>query len=374
MLLAQLPDIAYHYAPPATGAYEDKGLYFTLNPGRADKSVGSFCVHLTGPKAGRWNDYATGDHGDIFDLIKLNLNCDMAAAMREARAMLGLNTNDPAVARQREQAAARAKDNRRRAARTAAEDAKRRAANAHRIWLSATPSIANTPAEFYLRDRRGIDLRQLGRAPGALRYMDECYYKHIDPKTGEIIQGKYPAMVAIVNNNKGEAVACHRTYLGVAKDGMWDKADLPKTKMVLGDFGGCWINLWKGTRPDGKNPKTLTACDAGTVVFMAEGIEDALTAAILLPDARHIAAISLSNLASVQLPVNVAEIVLIADQDAAPEAQAALQRAIVTHKKAGRRVRIYKNETGGKDLNDAWRETVKGQGADATSNNPELLG
>lgn len=42
-----------HYAPPRGEWNEDRGLYFTLNPGRADRSVGSFIVALGGEKAGR---------------------------------------------------------------------------------------------------------------------------------------------------------------------------------------------------------------------------------------------------------------------------------------------------------------------------------
>lgn len=363
MLLAQLPDVAYHYARPATGSYEDKGKYFTLNPGRADKSVGSFCINLYGPKAGRWHDYATGDYGDIVDLIALSLNCTLSDAVREARSMLGLNTTDPAVQRRREEAAARAKEMRRQATRNEADEAARRAKNAHRVWLSGSASIAGTPVEYYLRDRRGIDLRQLGRAPGSIRYLDQCYYKHIDPETGEVIEGKFPAMVAIVNDHNGNAVACHRTYLGLDQDGLWNKAKFPQSKKVLGNYAGAWINLWKGTRPDGKRPKTLTQCDPGTTVFMSEGIEDALTATILLPHARHIAAISLSNLAAVKLPANVSDVCIIADRDENAEAQAALQRAIAAHQKAGRRVRIWQNQKGGKDLNDALLQHNTDQGA-----------
>jgi len=355
MLLARLPDLAYNYAPPAQGSYEDKGHYFTLNPGRADKSVGSFWIHVSGDKAGKWQDKATGQFGDIFDLIKMSLNCSMSDALREARAVLGLGSTDPAVIRRREEAAERAKQQR--AAAAAAERKKKadRAKTAHAIWLSGR-AIKDTPAEFYLRDSRKIDLRRLGHQPGALRFVEQCYYSHMDNLTGEVIEGKFPAMVAIVNDHQGRAVACHRTYLGLDAAGRWTKADLPEQKKVLGDYAGAWINLWKGVNPEGRHGVTLGQCKPQTRVYVSEGIEDALSGAILLPAARFIAGISLSNLGGLRLPANVSEVVLIADQDEGVEQKAALQRAVQQHQKAGRVVRIWQNGTGGKDLNDALRD------------------
>jgi len=123
MLLARVADVAYHYAPPAQGAYEDRGRYFTLNPGRADKSVGSFYVHVSGPKAGRWQDHATAQHGDILDLIALSLGCNLSDAVREARGYLGLQTLSPDDLRRRQEAAAAAAARRQEAARAEAERA-----------------------------------------------------------------------------------------------------------------------------------------------------------------------------------------------------------------------------------------------------------
>lgn len=109
LLFARRHELAQHYAPRAEGSYLDRGLYFTLNPGRADRSVGSFVITLEGAKAGRWNDYATGEHGDMIDLIRLSLGCTMAEALREARAWLGLEVESPADIARRKAAVERAK-------------------------------------------------------------------------------------------------------------------------------------------------------------------------------------------------------------------------------------------------------------------------
>lgn len=45
----------------------------------------------------------------------------------------------------------------------------------------------------------------------------------------------------------------------------------------------------------------------------------------------------------------------MADLDENEAARAALQRAVVAHRVAGRDVRLWQNRWGGKDLNDALR-------------------
>ncbi len=362
MLVAKVDQVAHHYAPPCAASYTDRGLYFTLNPGRADRSVGSFVVRLTGPKAGTWNDYATGQYGDLLDLIRLNLGCSLVDALREARAFLGLNVADPALVRQREKSAAEAKARRLEAERQHAETRRRAADQAFALWLGAREGLRGTPVERYLADARGIDLGQLGRQPRALRYMPECYFRHTDPKTGEIIEARLPAMVALVSNRQGRGVALHRTYLQL-KGGSWSKADLPASKKVLGDYAGHAIHIWRGQGPRGGKPASLWQAPGPLRVFIAEGIEDALSAAMLLPEARILAAISLSNMGGVTLPPTVDHVTLIADQDENEQARAQLDRAVVLHQTAGRRVSVWRNTRGGKDLNDALRAQLKGDAA-----------
>jgi hypothetical protein len=358
MLAARVDEVAHHYAPEASGSYIDKHLYFTLNPGRADRSVGSFCIHLSGVKAGRWDDFATGQHGDLIDLIALAMGCDISGAIREARAFLGLQSTSPEDKRRREAAAARARDQRRAAEASAAQTRERAKRQAAAIWLSAREDIRSTPVDHYLA-ARGIDLAALPRIPRAIRYLPDCYAKWMDPETGEVIERKLPAMVTGIVDRSGETVALHRTYLGIGPSGRWGKYPMPTPKKVLGDYAGAAIRLWSGIGPRGGHPGPLAAMPEGSRVYLCEGIEDGLTAALIKPAARILAAISLSNLANVQLPPNIKEVVLIADQDEGEQAAALLQRAIAAHQKAGRVVRVWRNNAGGKDLNDALNNAAK---------------
>jgi hypothetical protein len=372
MLLDQLDGVVAQYAPPAKGSYTAFGKYFTLNPGRADRSVGSFCVTMTGADAGRWNDYAVGSvpgkgYGDVLDLIALSLDCDLAQAVREARSFLGLRSDSPEDIARRKEAARKAAVRRSKAEAENRARKRARSAQAQAIWLGGQERIADTPVEFYLRDQRCIDLRALGRQPRVLRFVPECSYYHEDPKTGEVFEGSYPAMVAMATNQRGENVAVHRTYLARDTQGRWNKAPVPAAKKVLGDYHGSAIHIWKGIGPRGGKPVGLRHAPAGTHLFMAEGIEDALSIVMLKPEARVLAAISLGNLGFVALPDTVTDLTLVADLDDNDTAREQLERAVAQHQKAGRRVKLFQNRWGGKDLNDALRASAAGheQGKEA---------
>jgi hypothetical protein len=362
LLVARMGEFAYHYAPPAKGSYEDKGKYFTLNPGRADKSVGSFCIHLSGRKAGKWEDFATGQHGDVFDLIGLRLGlAQMVDQLREARHFLGLATSSPEEARQREVAIAAARARRAEAEAQAKRDQDKASRRAEAMYLSAEPGLRGTPVDFYLKER-GIDLLTIGHQPRALRYQPKCHYHFEDKSTGEVIEFDGPAMVAAMTNLQGRTVAVHRTWLAIGPDGRWGKVKIPHpsqegqflpAKKVYAWGDGCAIRLSSGLGPKGGKGAPLNRCPPGTKVYIAEGIETALTARILRPDARVLAAYSLSNMGKVGLPPEVTEVVLIADHDLAAQAQEQLDAAIEAHRKAGRLVRIWKSDRPGEDLNDA---------------------
>ena len=116
----------------------------------------SLYVRLRGPDrgqgaAGKWTDAATGEHGDLLDLIALNRRLDrLRDALDEARRFLGLPQS------QRGQHLAPAPSGSPEAAR--------------RLFATSRP-VRGTLAESYLR-RRGIT--QLGDLP-ALRFHPRCF-------------------------------------------------------------------------------------------------------------------------------------------------------------------------------------------------------
>ena len=61
----------------------------------AGEKGSSLGVHLSGPKAGVWQDFATGEGGDLIDLWMAAKGCDLPRAMDDIRAYLGIKRPAP---------------------------------------------------------------------------------------------------------------------------------------------------------------------------------------------------------------------------------------------------------------------------------------
>lgn len=153
---------------------------------------------------------------------------------------------------------------------------------ARRLWIEAQP-LMSTPAETYLAGRHIPDL---ATSP-ALRFHPACPHPNA---------GKLPAMLALVVDVAGEAVAVHRTYL--AADGR-GKALVEPTKASIGPIMGGAIRLHP-VAPE---------------ILIAEGIETAAAAARLVCVPAAWVAISCGNLAKLPLPSEVRSVVIAADND-----------------------------------------------------------
>jgi hypothetical protein len=365
-LLARAEELIYRLAPPAKGSHEKGDRYFTLNPGRADRTVGSFYVTLRGPYAGQWRDFAVPGRegrGDIIDLIGLSLSINsVAEKFKVAREMLGLDTEDPATRRRREAHAARMKAEREARKAAQAEEAKKTRKLAAAIWLSGQAELSGTPVDFYLRGR-GIDLARLSHMPGAIRFHPACRYYYpedqVDPETGEVLTvtrwRPMPAMLTAFAMGR-EIIDCHRTYLEKV-DGRWVKARVDAAKKVFGDYTGGSARLSGEAGPRGGH-LTLRQAPQGARVFITEGIENALSLAMLrslrgLPPAYIIAAGMVWNLGRVELPPEVTSVTLAADNDQGEQAQAALAEAVELHAARGREVRVWRS-----DVPDALRRAL----------------
>lgn len=303
--------------------------------GGVDGSPGqSLAIHIHGPRAGVWHDFATGEAGDALDLVAAVLfRGDTRAAMDWARRWLGVaapGATVPPVRRAYVPPADKSDDD---------DEARRRKALA--LFLAAREGIAGTPVEAYLAGR-GIPLAELGRQPRALRFLPGCW-------CGEV-RGPLPAMLAAITNGDGAHVGTHRTWIATDDAGQWRKAALRDPKKTLGPYAGGFIPLWRGA-----SGKPLRDAPQGEAVAIAEGIETALSVALACPELRVLAAVALSNMARVMLPPSVAEVILCADNDEGnPQAAALLNRAAERFAAEGRRVRIARPPSG-KDFNDTLR-------------------
>lgn len=343
LLNAQIMDLVQELLP--AGRREGSEWRCGSIAGEPGQSLG---VHLHGSKRGIWRDFAgPPDHqGDALDLVaQVRFGGNKSEALRWARAWLGLSEANPAGFGRVQAAKPERPEH-------AELDREGKTQKARALWL-AGEAIPGTPVEAYLAGR-GIELAALGRVPGALRFLPKCWCAEAETQL--------PAMVAAITR-RGVHVATHRTYLAEER-GTWRKAPLRKAKKVLGAYAGGIISLVRG--PSGK---PLAQAPDDDQVAIAEGIEDALTVALHEPALRSLACISLSNMAAVELPPQLADVVLVFDRDGEnPQARAARERAVRAFMEQDRSVREVRPAEGFKDFN-AWhqalreREQGKGQAA-----------
>jgi hypothetical protein len=298
----------------------------------------SLAVHLSGSRAGVWKDFAGGQGGDALDLVaQVHFGGDKGRAVEWSKRWLGIDDRDPAAIVKVRREAARIAEATERAS---AQEAARTQERVQRIWLSCQRDIRGTHAEAYLR-ARSIDVRRLPKVPGALAFHPELW-------CGEG-QERVPALVGGIFR-RGALVGVHRTFL----DPVWPKKlEVTNPKLSLGRYGGGCIPLTRGMTRIRWNE--LWNSRVAESLIVAEGIETALSVALALPRRRVAAAVSLANMAALDLPPCITAITIAADNDTAEEAKRGLDRAIAAHQAKGRTVYVAR-AAAGKDFNDWLRE------------------
>jgi hypothetical protein len=240
--------------------------------------------------AGKWTDAATGEHGDLLDIIRESLRLgDFREVAEEARRFLRLPRPEPeAVFRPARSAAA-----------VGSQDA------ARRLFAISGP-IEGTVVETYLQ-RRGIAQVHHG---GSLRFHPRCYYRpdeHLPTET-------WPAMIACVTDLDGRITGAHRTWLDPHgfDHVRLGKAPIDTPRRAMGDLLG--------------NAVRFGAAD-GDVLVAGEGIETMLSLRYALPTLPMAAALSANHLAAILLPLSLRRLYIARDDDAAGDVvQAALAK------------------------------------------------
>jgi len=241
--------------------------------------------------AGKWTDAATGEHGDLLDIIRESRGLhDFREVAEEARRFLKLP-------RPEQQSAPKA-------VRSSAPAGSQEAAR--RLFAMSSP-IEGTVAETYLQ-RRGIANVHHG---GSLRFHPRCYYRpdeHLPTET-------WPAMIASVTDLEGRMTGVHRTWLD--PDGFdrirLGKAPIDTPRRAMGDLLGNAVRF--GVVDD--------------VLAAGEGIETVLSLRYVLPTLPMTAALSANHLSAMLLPSSLRRLYIARDADAAGDAVQAIltQRA-----------------------------------------------
>jgi hypothetical protein len=315
--------------------------WHVLNPRRADKNVGSFVIWLGGQAPGAWKDYATGDKGDILDLIAFVNATNKSDALRWAEDFCGLRglSDDE---RKKHNDAARARERRRE--KQIAEKAAEERSRGRKMFYACQENIRGTVVETYLAGR-GIDLDAADYIPHTFRFNPAAEYwldARRDKDGKKIVAGPtFPAMVSAMVNERGQICGCHLTFL--APDGS-GKAPVKYPKLMWPSTQGLVVRVSRGDVNE----------DAGelSVLALTEGIEDALSIATARPDLRCWAAGSLSGYLFVPDHERVRGFLVFRDNDwDKPEAVALFERAERRLRAFGKPVQVL-TVSKGKDVNE----------------------
>jgi len=282
------------------------------SPGR------SLYVRLKGPEsgkgaAGKWTDASSGEHGDLLDLIGLNLGLAcLGDALDEARRFLGEPKPRQAASQSPVSGKARASQNSGEAAR--------------RLFALSRP-ITGTIAETYL-GLRGI---AASHDDLALRFHPRCFYRDVD--AGRLLE--LPAMIAAVTDAAGGLTGVHRTWLALDGGG---KASVASPRRAMGHLLGGGVRFGMSG-------------EASPILFAGEGLETMLSLRMAMPLAPVIAALSANHLAAYLFPPLLRRLYVAIDADAA--GRRALERLSARGGEAG--IEVFGLHPALGDFNDDLR-------------------
>ena len=226
--------------------------------------------------AGKWTDSATGEHGDLLDVIREALGLvDFRDVAEEARRFLSLPRPEPE----------RTSTPTGRVSSVAVGSPE-----ASRRLFAMSQSIGGTVAEIYLGGRAITSLE----GTAALRYHPRCYYRPDEHSPTEI----WPAMIASVTDLAGRQTGAHRTWLSPDGSG---KAPVETPRRAMGDLLGHGARFGV----------------AGEVLAAGEGIETVLSPRQVLPHMPMLAALSAAHLAAILFPATLRRLYVLRDRDPA---------------------------------------------------------
>ena len=232
--------------------------------------------------AGKWTDAASGEHGDLLDVIR---QCrgytNFKDVADEARSFLSLPRAEPELMWTRSP--------------SSNPDARTGSSEAARRLCAMSQPIECTLAEAYLR-RRGITALH---GTGNLRFHPRCYYRHDEHSPTET----WPAMIAAVTDLAGSITGAHRTWLdpGGFSEATLGKAPIDTPRRAMGELLGHAVRFGV----------------AGEVLAAGEGIETMLSLRCVLPAMPMVAALSAAHLSAILFPDTLRRLYITRDNDPA---------------------------------------------------------
>lgn len=241
----------------------------------------SLYVRLTGgdgARPGKWTDAATGDHGDLLDVIAASGgHARFRDTLAEARHFLSL---PPPPAGPRNPRAHKARGGSPEAAR--------------RLFAASRP-VGGSIVEAYLAARL-----LHGPFGPSLGFHPHCFYRPGDADA-DGLPPAWPAMVAAVTDEHGTIHGAHRTWIDPRTR---TKAPVACPRRAMGHLLGHGVRFGAGA----------------PVMAAGEGIETMLSVREVAPTLPLIAGLSSAHLAALRFPAALRRLYVASDRDPAGEA------------------------------------------------------
>ena len=243
-----------------------QGRYWCAGDARG-ASGRSLFVRLAPPGTpGKWTDAATGEHGDLLDLVRLATgSASLREALTEARRFLAQPVSPAA----------------------SDDDTYDRAAAARNLWDRCGP-IDSTHAEAYLR----------ARAIHRCRFPALRFHASLPYRSASGGWRRFPALVAAVTGDDGALEGVHRTWLDPARPA---KARVSRPRKALGRVHGLAVRFGDPL--------------ASSTLLVGEGIETVLSLVTVAPDTLSAAALSAGSLGAFVPPKHITRLIIAQDRD-----------------------------------------------------------
>jgi len=227
-----------------------------------------------GRPAGKFTDAATGEHGDLLDIIRATCGLvDFHDVVEEARRFLSLPLSEPGTDIPSHPPPVP----------TGSPE------SARRLFAMSKP-IAGTLAEIYLRQRGITEANNIG----SLRCHPRCYYR----PDADAATETWPAMIAAVTDLQGHITGVHRTWLDPSGR---DKAPVDTPRRAMGHLLGHAVRFGR----------------AGDIMAAGEGIETMLSLRSVMTGMPMVAALSAAHLAAILFPATLRRLYIVRDNDRA---------------------------------------------------------
>ena len=233
-----------------------------------------------GRKAGNWTDYASGEFGDLIDLLHENKgNARLGDTLNLCRSFLGETPKDFSA---KDVSEARP---------SPAVEANKRVKSAQKLFNIGKPTYRTLASAYLL----GRGIKRFGPA---MRFHPTVYVR--PDEDGEAEQ--HPALLAKITNNRGILTGVARTFLDSESKGL---AKFEDPKRVLGQLYGNAIRFGKG------RPKED--------LIAGEGLENVLSVGTALPEFDLASCLTANHLGVFDPPSQIKRLWIAQDNDEAGE-------------------------------------------------------